>query len=83
MRFRSSPPMADLMSCRTAREYPPRRISSRHGAASSGGPCRRCFRPCETGAAGCPPRDDYLRRDIGLEEREMPREYWEYWWHHR
>ncbi|WP_192251339.1 hypothetical protein [Mesorhizobium silamurunense] len=29
------------------------------------------------------PRDDYLRRDIGLEEREMPREYWEYWWHHR
>ncbi|WFP64746.1 hypothetical protein [Mesorhizobium sp. WSM4904] len=29
-----------------------------------------------------PPRDDYLRRDIGLDEREMPREYWEYWWHH-
>ncbi|MDX8445770.1 hypothetical protein [Mesorhizobium captivum] len=30
-----------------------------------------------------PPQDDYLRRDIGIEEREMPREYWEYWWHHR
>ncbi|WP_164772612.1 hypothetical protein [Mesorhizobium sp. M2C.T.Ca.TU.002.02.1.1] len=30
-----------------------------------------------------PPQDDYLKRDIGLEEREMPREYWEYWWHHR
>ncbi|RWA71709.1 hypothetical protein [Mesorhizobium sp.] len=30
-----------------------------------------------------PPQDDYLRRDIGLEEREMPREYWEYWWHQR
>ncbi|MDX8533825.1 hypothetical protein RFM41_21915 [Mesorhizobium sp. VK25A] len=30
-----------------------------------------------------PPQDDYLRRDIGLEEREMPREYWEYWWYHR
>ncbi|AZO73614.1 MAG: hypothetical protein E5V92_20215 [Mesorhizobium sp.] len=30
-----------------------------------------------------PPRDDHLRRDIGFEQREMPREYWEYWWHHR
>ncbi|MGX5804807.1 hypothetical protein ACWGS9_26660 [Bradyrhizobium sp. Arg314] len=30
-----------------------------------------------------PPRDDYLRRDIGLHERENPREYWEYWWHQR
>ena len=29
-----------------------------------------------------PPQDDYLRRDIGLNEREYPREYWEYWWHH-
>ncbi|MDG4879162.1 hypothetical protein P9273_29210 [Mesorhizobium sp. WSM4935] len=28
-----------------------------------------------------PPQDDYLRRDIGLEER--PSEYWDYWWHHR
>ncbi|WP_201411921.1 hypothetical protein [Mesorhizobium sp. J8] len=30
-----------------------------------------------------PPQDDYLRRDIGLSERENPREYWDYWWHHR
>ena len=30
-----------------------------------------------------PPQDDYLKRDIGLEERQMPREYWEYWWHQR
>lgn len=30
-----------------------------------------------------PPQDDYLKRDIGLDEREMPREYWEYWWHRR
>ena len=29
-----------------------------------------------------PPQDDYLRRDVGLHERENPREYWEYWWHH-
>ncbi|TPO05909.1 hypothetical protein [Mesorhizobium sp. B1-1-5] len=29
-----------------------------------------------------PPQDDYLKRDIGLHERENPREYWEYWWHH-
>jgi hypothetical protein len=29
-----------------------------------------------------PPQDDYLRRDIGLHGRELPREYWEYWWHH-
>ncbi|RUU13022.1 hypothetical protein EOD23_05750 [Mesorhizobium sp. USDA-HM6] len=29
------------------------------------------------------PQDAFLRRDIGLDEREMPREYWEYWWHHR
>ncbi|MEW6632207.1 MAG: hypothetical protein AB1440_15145 [Pseudomonadota bacterium] len=26
-----------------------------------------------------PPQDDYLRRDIGLHDREMPRNYWEYW----
>ncbi|WP_181183722.1 MULTISPECIES: hypothetical protein [unclassified Mesorhizobium] len=30
-----------------------------------------------------PPQDDYLKRDIGLAERELPREYWEYWWHQR
>ncbi|KUM25240.1 hypothetical protein AU467_04595 [Mesorhizobium loti] len=30
-----------------------------------------------------PPQDAFLRRDIGLEEREVPLEYWEYWWHHR
>ena len=30
-----------------------------------------------------PPQDEHLRRDIGLSERELPREYWEYWWHHR
>jgi hypothetical protein len=30
-----------------------------------------------------PPQDDYLKRDIGLVEREMPREYWEYWWLNR
>lgn len=28
------------------------------------------------------PQDHHLRRDIGLRERELPREYWEYWWHH-
>ena len=29
-----------------------------------------------------PPPDDHLRRDIGLREREVPTEYWEYWWYH-
>ncbi|MDX8538037.1 hypothetical protein RFM23_10425 [Mesorhizobium abyssinicae] len=30
-----------------------------------------------------PPQDDHLRRDIGLGLRELPRDYWEYWWHQR
>ena len=29
-----------------------------------------------------PPQDDYLRRDIGFNERQLPREYWEYWWYY-
>ena len=27
-----------------------------------------------------PPQDDYLRRDIGLSERDIQREYWQYYW---
>ncbi|MEP6566785.1 MAG: hypothetical protein ABJB10_16765 [Mesorhizobium sp.] len=27
-----------------------------------------------------PPEDDYLRRDIGLSERDIQREYWQYYW---
>ncbi|TPK22981.1 hypothetical protein FJ872_04825 [Mesorhizobium sp. B2-5-9] len=30
-----------------------------------------------------PPQDDYLRRDVGLPEHEMRRDYWEYWWWHQ
>lgn len=30
-----------------------------------------------------PPQDDYLRRDVGLSEHEMRRDYWEYWWWHQ
>lgn len=26
-----------------------------------------------------PPENEYLRRDIGLSESEMPLDYWEYW----
>ena len=26
-----------------------------------------------------PPEGDYLRRDIGLSEREVPQEYWQYY----
>ena len=26
-----------------------------------------------------PPEGDYLRRDIGLTEREVPQEYWQYY----
>ncbi len=26
-----------------------------------------------------PPESDYLRRDIGLSEREVPQEYWQYY----
>ncbi|MGX9142735.1 hypothetical protein [Mesorhizobium sp. 128a] len=26
-----------------------------------------------------PPEGDYLRRDIGLAEREVPQEYWQYY----
>jgi hypothetical protein len=30
-----------------------------------------------------PPEDDHLRRDMGLPEREIRREYWDYyWWDH-
>ncbi|QPC89920.1 hypothetical protein [Mesorhizobium sp. INR15] len=30
-----------------------------------------------------PPQDDHLRRDIGLQEQEPRREYWDYyWWDH-
>jgi hypothetical protein len=30
-----------------------------------------------------PPEDDYLRRDIGLSEHDIQREYWQYyWWDH-
>jgi hypothetical protein len=41
------------------------------------------FSPLRNRRRRLPPQDDYLRRDIGLHEREIPREYWEYWWHHR
>ncbi|UVK40332.1 hypothetical protein LHFGNBLO_001785 [Mesorhizobium sp. AR10] len=27
-----------------------------------------------------PAQDDYLRRDIGLSERDIQREYWQYYW---
>jgi hypothetical protein len=40
------------------------------------------FSPLRNRRRRLPPQDDYLRRDIGLNERELPREYWEYWWHH-
>ena len=26
-----------------------------------------------------PPENEYLRRDIGLSQSEMPLDYWEYW----
>ena len=30
-----------------------------------------------------PPEDDHLRRDVGLSERDIQREYWQYyWWDH-
>jgi uncharacterized protein YjiS (DUF1127 family) len=30
-----------------------------------------------------PPEDDHLRHDIGLSERDIQREYWQYyWWDH-
>ncbi|WP_156913502.1 hypothetical protein [Mesorhizobium sp. WSM3224] len=40
------------------------------------------FSPLRNRRRLLPPRDDHLMRDIGLSERELPREYWEYWWHH-
>ena len=59
--------MADLMSCRIAKEYPPRRIMS------------ALFLPLFNRRRLLPPQDSYLRRDIGLGDREVPRNYWEYW----
>lgn len=63
-----------------------------HLAATDGAHSRRgvawrllsaLFSPLRSRRRRLPPQDEHLRRDIGLSERELPREYWEYWWHHR
>ncbi|TIU90201.1 MAG: hypothetical protein E5V74_00995 [Mesorhizobium sp.] len=68
--------MPDSESVSAAADYlPPRRGYMRRALSALLSPLRNRRRLL-------PPQNDYLRRDIGLDEREMPREYWEYWWHH-